>query len=194
MRLVFSSAVAMAAVLALIYADVGQAVDTFVTLATYHDYDLAKHGWKLTPELVCSKWHSGESIEWGAKYGWVAFCLPDLQPIGPDFCGQCVQVSVLLIVTGHVGQIFGRSKCLTMNSSRGSELVYITSMMVVYNMQIQSQETGHTITARIVDQCTRPESGLVLDYKTVFEPLDDKTGRGKRFGSIFVTYQFVSCN
>ncbi|CAN0900382.1 PR4B [Linum grandiflorum] len=155
MRLVFASlvratlTVATATILTLTYAVVGE--DMFVTLATYDDYKLEARGWKLSPEFACLAWNRDESKEWGAKYGWVAYCLPNQISIGEyGFCGAC--------------------------------------------LRIQNQQTGDYITARIVDQCSKPKGRLVLDYKTVFEPIDDhKTRIGEKIGQIFVEYHFVSC-
>ncbi|CAN1132364.1 PR4B [Linum perenne] len=58
-------------------------------------------------------------------------------------------------------------------------------------LRIQKIDADY-ITARIVDQCSSDEGGLVLDYDTVFEPID-KSGTGKKAGHMSVEYHFVSC-
>ncbi|CAN1765159.1 unnamed protein product [Linum perenne] len=58
-------------------------------------------------------------------------------------------------------------------------------------LRIQKIDADY-ITARIVDQCSNDNGGLVLDYDTVFEPID-KSGSGKRAGYMQVEYHFVSC-
>ncbi|CAN1132365.1 PR4B [Linum perenne] len=59
-------------------------------------------------------------------------------------------------------------------------------------LRVQKEGADYT-TARIVDLCPETNgAGLVLDYDTVFEPID-KSGSGKKAGHMSVEYHFVSC-